>query len=174
MSGPRIAATISVGDELLAGESLDTHGRTIANALADRDCRVISHRVLGDAVEAIAAAIRDASSSADLVIVTGGLGPTLDDLTREALAEVLAEPLVDDADALRDLEQLAGLRQPVAQFTQHGPHCACPLTDGLSHGQTLSMSLVGQFFDRGVSGSQDGVFERLLIVFTALQHAWRQ
>ena len=45
-----LAATISIGDELLAGESLDTHGGTIAAALGDRGVRVISHEVVGDDV----------------------------------------------------------------------------------------------------------------------------
>jgi nicotinamide-nucleotide amidase len=104
VTSPRTACTISVGDELLAGESLDTHGRTIAAALGARGCRVVSHRVVGDDVAAIAAAIREAVGISDLVIVTGGLGPTLDDVTREALAEVLEDPLVDDVEALATLE----------------------------------------------------------------------
>lgn len=113
---PRTACTISVGDELLAGESLDTHGRTIAATLGDRGCRVVGHRVVGDDVAAISSAIREAVGLADLVIVTGGLGPTLDDVTREALAEVLEDPLVEDRAALSTLEAwFAGRGRPMPE-----------------------------------------------------------
>lgn len=116
MTAPRTASTISVGDELLAGESLDTHGRTIATTLADRGCRVVSHRVVGDEVATIAAAIREAVDRSELVVVTGGLGPTLDDVTREALAEVLGRPLIEDADAVRSLEAwFAGRDRPMPE-----------------------------------------------------------
>ncbi|MDG2021891.1 MAG: CinA family nicotinamide mononucleotide deamidase-related protein [Phycisphaerales bacterium] len=101
----RRAVTLSVGDELLAGETLDTHGRTIASALAARGCRVIGHRVLGDDVSDIASAIDSAASEADLVVVTGGLGPTLDDVSREALAEAMNERLVEDDDARAQLDR---------------------------------------------------------------------
>ena len=93
------AVTISVGDELLAGETLDTHGRTISTALAARGCRVLQHRVLGDDVADIAAAIVAVTAFADLVVITGGLGPTLDDVSRESLAKAMNEPLVLDVAA---------------------------------------------------------------------------
>ena len=63
----RRAVTLSIGDELLAGETLDTHGRTIASALTARGCRVIEHRVLGDDASGIASAIESAG-------VVGGPG----------------------------------------------------------------------------------------------------
>ena len=108
------ASSISVGDELLAGESLDTHGRTISTALAARGRRVISHRVVGDDVARIQTAIRTAMTESSLVIVTGGLGPTLDDVTREALAAAVDEPLVEDAVAVRAVEAwFAGRDRPM-------------------------------------------------------------
>jgi len=110
----RTAVTISVGDELLAGETLDTHGRHLAGVLADRGCRVLEHRVEGDDVDAIAAAIRDAAGRVGLVVVTGGLGPTLDDVSRDGLARAMQSPLVEDATARRDLEAwYAGRRRPM-------------------------------------------------------------
>lgn len=106
--------TISVGDELLAGETLDTHGRHLAGALADRGCRVLGHRVEGDDVESIAAAIREGAGRAGLVVVTGGLGPTLDDVSRDALARAMESPLVEDPAARRDLEAwYAGRSRPM-------------------------------------------------------------
>lgn len=114
MTAPRLACTISVGDELLAGESLDTHGRTIATALGLRGTRVVGHRVVGDDQRAITEAIERARAESDLVFVTGGLGPTLDDVTREALAAAVEEPLVEDAEALRTIEAwFAGRSRPM-------------------------------------------------------------
>jgi nicotinamide-nucleotide amidase len=101
----RHAVTLSVGDELLAGETLDTHGRTIAASLSARGCRVLQHRVLGDDVSDIAAAIVAATVGADLVVITGGLGPTLDDVSREALAEAMNESLVEDPASRMHLDQ---------------------------------------------------------------------
>lgn len=110
----RTAVTISVGDELLAGETLDAHGRHLANALVARGCRVLEHRVEGDDADAISMAIRDGAACAGLVIVTGGLGPTLDDVSRDAVAHAMGSPLVEDVDARRDLEAwYAGRRRPM-------------------------------------------------------------
>ena len=87
------AWTISVGDELLTGESLDTHGRTIARRLGDLGSRVLEHVVVGDDRVALAKTIRARRAMGGLLIVTGGLGPTLDDITREAFADGLGVPL---------------------------------------------------------------------------------
>lgn len=107
-------ASISVGDELLAGESLDTHGRRIASAVRARGGRPISHRVVGDEVERIESAIRDARAHASLVIVTGGLGPTLDDVSREGLSAAIDVPLVEDAEAVSAIERwFAGRSRPM-------------------------------------------------------------
>lgn len=107
-------ASISVGDELLAGESLDTHGRRIAAAVRARGARPVSHRVVGDDVRLIEAAIRQASADASLVIVTGGLGPTLDDVSREGLAAAIDVPLVEDEEAITAIERwFAGRARPM-------------------------------------------------------------
>ena len=111
-----LAATISVGDELLAGESLDTHGRTIAAALGERGLRVVSHVVVGDDVLAIEDVIRRSLERASLVVVTGGLGPTLDDVTREGLAAAIDQPLVEDEVGLATIERwFAGRSRPMPE-----------------------------------------------------------
>ena len=111
-----LAATISIGDELLAGESLDTHGGTIAAALGDRGVRVISHEVVGDDVLAIEDAIRRGLERASLVMVTGGLGPTLDDVTREGLAAAIEQPLVQDEKGVAAIERwFAGRSRPMPE-----------------------------------------------------------
>ena len=105
MTTIRTAWTVSVGDELLTGESLDTHGRTIAGRLAAMGVGVVGHAVVGDDRRALAARIRTALAEADLLIVTGGLGPTLDDITREALADAIETPWEEDPAGVEHVER---------------------------------------------------------------------
>jgi nicotinamide-nucleotide amidase len=91
-----IAELITIGTELLLGETTDTNSAYLARALKDRGVDTFWAMRVGDNQARIAQAIREALSRADLVITTGGLGPTGDDVTREAIAEVLGEtPTVD-------------------------------------------------------------------------------
>ena len=81
------AEIISIGSELVSGQSLDTNSRWLSQQLGSLGIPVAFHTTLGDELEDHLAAFRTAFDRADLVIMTGGLGPTQDDLTREALAE---------------------------------------------------------------------------------------
>ncbi len=108
----RTAVLLAVGSELTTGETRDTNGGELARALAGSGVHV--HRILAlpDDLALVAAAFRDALSSVDLVVATGGLGPTPDDLTREALAAAVGEvPIVDpELEAwLRDLFARRGM-----------------------------------------------------------------
>ena len=100
----RKAWTVSVGDELLTGESLDTHGRSIARRLASVGIAVVAHAVVGDDRRRLANTMREAIEYGGLLVVTGGLGPTLDDVTREAFADALGEPLEEDPVGLEHVE----------------------------------------------------------------------
>ncbi len=104
------AAIVSIGDELALGQNLDTNSKWLASKLAELSIITIEHRTLPDDQAAIAAAVRELASRCDAVLMTGGLGPTADDLTREAMCDVLTpgEELVIDEDALRHLEQWFG------------------------------------------------------------------
>ena len=94
---------LAIGDELTCGERVDTNSAWIAARAANLGVRTVEHRTAGDDQEQIAGAIRDLAAIASVLVITGGLGPTLDDLTRHALAAVLDAPLVEDEAALRDL-----------------------------------------------------------------------
>ena len=89
----RSAACLAVGSELLGDEKLDRNSLTITHALAGYGIAVTEKRVVGDDVERIASAIRDLIAHHDLVVVTGGLGPTADDVTRDAVAQALDRPI---------------------------------------------------------------------------------
>lgn len=80
------AEIIAVGSELLLGATIDTNSAYLARQLAAAGVNLFRKSVVGDNTERIAASLREALGRADLVICTGGLGPTVDDVTREAVA----------------------------------------------------------------------------------------
>lgn len=80
------AEIITIGTELLLGEIVDTNTRFIARALRDKGVDIYRTATVGDNVERIAEIIRESLSRAEIIITTGGLGPTVDDPTREAAA----------------------------------------------------------------------------------------
>jgi nicotinamide-nucleotide amidase len=94
------AEIISVGTELTTGASLDTNSQWLSLELAAIGISVVYHSTVADDQAAIVGVIRTAASRANVVILTGGLGPTLDDLTRQALADVLGVELVLHAASL--------------------------------------------------------------------------
>ncbi len=112
----RTAAIISSGDEIALGQTLDTNSRWIAAQLVDRGILPIEHLTLPDDAGALEMALRRLGTTADLIVLTGGLGPTADDLTREALAAATGEPLIEDAAALDTLRRwFAGRSRPMPE-----------------------------------------------------------
>lgn len=88
---------INTGSELLIGRVLNTHQQWLGRQLADAGYPLAQQQTVPDTGNAIAAAVAAALKRAKLVIVTGGLGPTSDDLTRQRIAELLNAPLAEDA-----------------------------------------------------------------------------
>lgn len=102
---------LTIGDELLLGFTLDTNGPFLARALAAMGVTVAHRASVGDDADAVARAIREALDRTGAVITTGGLGPTADDRTREAVAAAFGTTLVLDdaiADGLRALWRSRG------------------------------------------------------------------
>ncbi|HEY1333089.1 MAG TPA: competence/damage-inducible protein A, partial [Myxococcaceae bacterium] len=83
------AELIGVGTELLLGQIPNSNAQWMSERLADIGVDVLHHEVVGDNLERIAEAFRQALTRADVVISTGGLGPTQDDITREGIALAL-------------------------------------------------------------------------------------
>lgn len=150
------AAMLSIGDELTLGQALDTNSQWLSRELLDRGIIPTEHSTVADDADAITEAMlrlargRSAGSGVDVIIVTGGLGPTADDLTRHALAQALGERLVVDEAALADvrawfeskgrafaeINRVQAMRPHTARVlknsvgtapglhaTLHGPHC---------------------------------------------------
>lgn len=95
---------VTIGDELLLGFTVDTNAALLARELGEIGVAVTRRATVGDEVEAIADTLRDALDRTGAVITTGGLGPTSDDRTREAVARLFGRPLTQDdevADGLR-------------------------------------------------------------------------
>lgn len=103
---------INTGTELTLGNTLNTHGAWFGRELFKLGLRIERQTTVPDG-EAIRESLSEAVSRADAVIVTGGLGPTSDDLTREITAEVLGIELITDEAAVRSLEAFFALRNKV-------------------------------------------------------------
>jgi nicotinamide-nucleotide amidase len=99
------AELLTIGTELLLGQIVDTNASWMSQRLAEAGIDVFYKSTVGDNRGRIEAAIRLAMSRADVIIMTGGLGPTEDDLTREVLAAVLGRPLRLDAAILTHIEE---------------------------------------------------------------------
>ena len=85
---------LAIGTELLLGQIVDTNSAWIGEQLAASGIDSYEHRAIGDNQTRIVDALRDLLSRSDAVLVCGGLGPTQDDLTRDAIAELMGVPLV--------------------------------------------------------------------------------
>jgi nicotinamide-nucleotide amidase len=97
---------LAIGTELLLGQIVDTNSAWIGEQLAASGIDSYEHRVIGDNQARIVAALRDLLSRSEAVLVCGGLGPTQDDLTRDAIAEVMGVPLVRHMDLAEDIARM--------------------------------------------------------------------
>ena len=98
------ASIVSIGNELLNGQTVDTNTTYLSSELISIGIPVVSSYTIGDDVDAIVRAFNLAVADADIVLVTGGLGPTDDDLTRQAFSGYLGTELQLQADLLERLE----------------------------------------------------------------------
>lgn len=94
---------ISVGTELLVGDTLNTNVQFLSRELSLLGIRVCFHTTVGDNPQRLEEAVRIAFERSDLIITTGGLGPTQDDLTKEVIAEIFGKKLVQDQKTKDDL-----------------------------------------------------------------------
>lgn len=115
------AEVLGIGTELLLGQICNDNAQWISQRLAEIGVDVLHHQAVGDNEARIAEVVRDALSRADVVVCTGGLGPTQDDITREGLARALRVPLVrhpEIEDFLRDKYRRLGREMPEANLQQ--------------------------------------------------------
>jgi len=99
------AIILSIGDELVLGQTVDTNSAWLSQQLAAAGCAVRAHLTVGDDQRAIEQAIRESVGRCDVLLISGGIGPTDDDLTRQALAAVMGVELEANPAWLERLEE---------------------------------------------------------------------
>ena len=123
------AEILSVGTELLLGQIVNSDAQYLSQQLSPMGINVYRHVTVGDNVERLKAALAECLQRADMVITTGGLGPTMDDLTKETVAEFFGLPMERDEATYAWLKDHFEKRGHVAQ------HCQ---TGGFPQGQSYS------------------------------------
>jgi nicotinamide-nucleotide amidase len=99
------AIILSIGDELVLGQTIDTNSAWLSQQLATVGVGALAHVTVADGQKPIELAIRELSGRCDVLLISGGLGPTEDDLTRQALSKVLGLPLEENAQWLAELQR---------------------------------------------------------------------
>ena len=98
-----VCEILSVGTELLLGDILNTDTRYLSRALASMGISVLRHSTVGDNRERLAKELNDSLKRSDIIITSGGLGPTDDDLTKEVCCEVMGFELQEDGDTVEEI-----------------------------------------------------------------------
>jgi nicotinamide-nucleotide amidase len=161
-------AILAVGDELLGSDRTDTNSLRLTAVLARFGVPVATKSVVGDDPILISEAVARLSRSFDLVLVTGGLGPTQDDLTREAVADALGRSLVCDAAVLEDLRrkfarfgiEMAAVNEKQADVVSGAKVLAN--SRGTAPGQQIESNDCTLFLLPGVPFEVDGLIESAL------------
>ena len=107
------AEIISIGSEITSGQNLDTNSQWLSRRLGEMGIPVGFHTTVADDLSDNIAVFKTASERADIVLCSGGLGPTQDDLTREVMAAVAGVPLAEDAGSLAHIQEMFTKRRRV-------------------------------------------------------------
>ena len=100
------AEIIAIGDEILYGQTLDTNSHWISQELDTLNIKVHQKTTIGDTEKHILTALKEAESRADIILITGGLGPTTDDLTKPCLAKYFGVGMTMNEEALEEITSL--------------------------------------------------------------------
>jgi len=163
------AAILTIGDELTCGYRLDTNSQAISRRLSSLPADVVLHTSVSDDVEAIHTALHVALHVADLIVVTGGLGPTEDDLTREVIAAHFGLALVEDAEALARVRALfarRGREMPESNRVQALVPANSTIIQndrGTAPGFYLALEGKHIFVTPGIPYEMEGMLERFIL-----------
>ncbi len=166
---PTPAATLSIGTELTRGELVDSNSATIAAALTDLGFEVLEKVTVDDDAGRIAAALGRLSKLARVIVCTGGLGPTTDDLTTSAVAAFLGVPLERDEAALdhirRRFERAGRVMSPSNGKQADFPRGATVLPNavGTACGFAVDVGDARAFFMPGVPHEMSRMFEEHVV-----------
>ncbi len=162
------AEIVTIGTEMLLGDLVDTNTAWLSSHLAPLGVAIYRHTTVGDNRQRIIAAILEAASRADLVITTGGLGPTSDDLTNECLALATGRRMVERAEAREHVDEMFRRfgRTPTpsnykqALFPEGADLIPNPTGTAMGALMEIDGSLVATF--PGVPGEMKAMFEETL------------
>jgi nicotinamide-nucleotide amidase len=144
------AEVIAIGDEITTGQRLDTNSQWLSEKLTELGIEVAFHTTVGDELADNVTVFRTAMERVDIVVATGGLGPTADDLTRDALAAATSAKLRRDPASLAHIENLfrsRGRDMPVRNQVQADfPEGAVPIPN--SHGTAPGIEMIVPRADR--------------------------
>ena len=153
------ATIVTIGDEILIGQILDTNSQWLAQQLNAIGIRVVERTSIGDTAEAIREMLDRTIAQSDLVVITGGLGPTKDDLTKQTLAEYFSSPLYYNEVEARHIEQLLAKRgipfTPLNRAQAMLPECCKVIHNAhgtapamwFEHNETIIIALPGVPFE---------------------------
>lgn len=141
-----IAEIICIGTELLMGQVVNTNATYIADNLSQLGVNAYFQTVVGDNVDRIEEAIKIAEKRSDLLIFSGGLGPTQDDVTKQTVANYLNEPLVLDQEALEQIETF--FKKTNREMTESNKQQALTFLNGRSF-QNKNGHAIGTWIEKG-------------------------
>lgn len=165
----RKASVISVGNEVLSGATIDTNTGYLNGKLFSIGINVVSSYTVGDDIDSIVRVLKLASEDGDAVLVTGGLGPTDDDLTREAIAKFLGSELQFDEKLLKRIEKFfldRRLQMPVTNKVQaYIPAGTKSLTNNVGTAPGIEVQVKGKliFAMPGVPAEMKQMFEEAVL-----------
>ena len=162
------AEILTIGTEILLGDLVDTNAAWLGGRLASLGVSIYRHTTVGDNKSRITDALKEAASRTDLVITTGGLGPTSDDLTNACLGEAAGREMVEYPEARRHVDEMFKRfgRTPTqsnykqALFPEGSELIPNPLGTAMGAMLELDGALVATF--PGVPGEMKGMFEETL------------
>jgi nicotinamide-nucleotide amidase len=160
---------VAVGTELLLGQIVDTNSQWLGERLAANGIASHFHQHVGDNHERMVLAFRTALARSDAVIVCGGLGPTQDDITRAALAEVMNVALVRDAEVVEAIRRMfvsRGREMPDNNLMQADVPVGATLitqTRGTAPGLICPVGLKVVYAVPGVPYEMSDMFERAIL-----------
>ena len=162
------AEILTIGTEILLGDLVDTNAAWLGGRLASLGVSIYRHTTVGDNKSRITDALKEAASRTDLVITTGGLGPTSDDLTNACLGEAAGREMVEYPEARRHVDEMFKRfgRTPTqsnykqALFPEGSELIPNPLGTAMGAMLELDDALVATF--PGVPGEMKGMFEETL------------
>lgn len=160
-------AVVTVGDELLSGQTTNTNATWLCDRLGERGVDVERVTTVPDRIADIARVVNEYRAEYDAVVVTGGLGPTHDDVTMEGVAAALGRDLEEHADALDWLEEKGYSRSDLTEGTADLPAGARPLHNeaGVAPGAALESVYVLP----GVPAEMRAMFESIESEFSGSQ-----